>query len=424
MSVAVVAVAAVWRIWGGRNRQLRHDIDQRNACGRDRWARRSRDGSPNNNLNSGNAGGYGGNGGGGGVGAYFSGTGVSFTNGGTITGGAGGAGGLGPDGGNGGAGGVGVSLSNGSVINTGTITGGTGGGGGQSSFLANPCCVGANGAGGVGISGAGLTITNSGSIAGSGGAITFTGGTNTLQLQSGSTITGNVVAFSTADTLALGGSANASFNVSNIGPSAQYQGFGNYEKTGTSTWTLTGTTTAVTPWTINQGTLVANVNATQSAISTGAASVASGAFLTLNNTQTNGANVTIGNAFTGSGQINLNFNDTNSSNTFLSNLSGFTGAINLTASGTTGDKLTNVTGTLGAAIVINTGTTLYQQNAVSFRMAFPSTAPATARATARSASTSARRWAAPSACSGVRRSGASTAAAASPAPFRPTLRDR
>src|SRR5262249_56965079 len=121
---------------------------------------------------------------------------------------------------------------------------------------------GANGAGGVAIVGSGLTVINSGTITGgiSGGgtqanAITFTGGTNTLELRAGSTITGNVVAFSAADTLALGGTANASFDVSQIGSSAQYQGFGLFQKTGTSTWTLTGTTSTVTSWAINGGTL-------------------------------------------------------------------------------------------------------------------------------------------------------------------------
>ena len=63
------------------------------------------------------------------------------------------------------------------------------------------------------------------------------------------------MAFSAADTLALGGSADTSFDVSTIGAGARYQNFGVFQKTGTSTWTLTSTTTAVTPWTISQGTL-------------------------------------------------------------------------------------------------------------------------------------------------------------------------
>jgi fibronectin-binding autotransporter adhesin len=322
-------------------------------------------GYPNDNLNGGNQGGYGGNGGGGGVGAYFSGTGVSFTNGGNVIGGAGGNGGYGPVGGRGGAGGVGVLLSNGSVINTGTITGGTGGGGGQSSFDSS-CCAGASGAGGVGISGAGLTIINSGSIAGGGGAnaITFTGGTNTLQLQSGSTITGNVVAFSTADTFALGGTANSTFDVSKIGPSAQYEGFGIYLKTGTSTWTLTNTTTAVTPWTINQGTLAISADNNLGAASSGitftggtlettagfssARDVALGTgggtiqvdtgVLTLSGTISDSGGTPGGLTKTGAGALTITNSDTYSGGTTIS-----AGILSIGNGGTTGSIVGNVT---------------------------------------------------------------------------------
>ncbi|HXE30143.1 MAG TPA: autotransporter domain-containing protein, partial [Stellaceae bacterium] len=127
---------------------------------------------------------------------------------------------------------------------------------------------GTTGAGGAGISGSDLTITTAGSIAGGLGgdgvtqanAITFTGGTNSLALQSGYSITGNVVGTGN-DTLALGGTANATFDVSNIGAAAQYQGFSTFQKIGTSTWTLTNTTTAVTPWTISAGVLNASSDA-------------------------------------------------------------------------------------------------------------------------------------------------------------------
>src|SRR6516164_5683688 len=126
-----------------------------------------------------------------------------------------------------------------------TITGGNGGTAGTGGAgNGNP------GVGGTGIVGSGLTIINSGTVTGGlsgngvtrANAITFTGGTNTLELRAGSTIIGNVVAFSAADTLALGGSGSASFDVSQIGASAQYQGFGAFQKTGSSTWTLSGRT--------------------------------------------------------------------------------------------------------------------------------------------------------------------------------------
>jgi uncharacterized protein with beta-barrel porin domain len=210
----------------------------------------------------------GGGGGAGGYGAIVIGGGAS-SNTGTIAGGAGGAGGAGSMGlrvsGNGGDGGVGVQFTTtgATFTNSGTVTGGNGGGGGVGIVGA---ANGTAGAGGVGIVGSGLTVINSGTVTGGlsgdgvtrANAITFTGGTNTLELRAGSSITGNVVAFSTADTLALGGTTNASFDVSQIGSSAQYQGFGNFQKTGSSTWTLTGTNTAALPWAINAGTLVVN----------------------------------------------------------------------------------------------------------------------------------------------------------------------
>ncbi|HWA86716.1 MAG TPA: autotransporter-associated beta strand repeat-containing protein [Opitutus sp.] len=115
----------------------------------------------------------------------------------------------------------------------------------------------------MGVTGSGLSVTNSGTITGGLGgdgvtranAVTFTGGTNSLTLQAGYSFSGNVVAFSAADTLALGGSGSASFDASAIGASAQYQGFGVFQKTGTSTWTLTGAATTAMTWDVTAGTL-------------------------------------------------------------------------------------------------------------------------------------------------------------------------
>ena len=186
----------------------------------------------------------------GGFSAIVTGSGAS-SNSGSITGGNGGNGGSArfTNGGSGGDGGVGIQFTTAgaTLTNSGTVTGGNGGSGG--SGVGGGGINGNPGAGGAGIVGSELTIVTSGAITGGlsgdgttrANAITFTGGTNVLELQAGSTIIGNVVAFSAADTLRLGGTANASFDVSQIGPSAQYQGFGIFQKTGSSTWTLTGT---------------------------------------------------------------------------------------------------------------------------------------------------------------------------------------
>ncbi|MEM5310118.1 autotransporter outer membrane beta-barrel domain-containing protein [Paraburkholderia sp. JHI869] len=130
-----------------------------------------------------------------------------------------------------------------SIVNTGTIVGG-------------------NGAVAITAS-TGVDLVNSGTIqAGTDQTVAIrmpTAGVDaplSLELQAGSKIIGTVFAMpSSTNTLTLGGTANDVFDVSSIGPAAQYQNFNVLQKTGTSTWALTGTGTATTPWSIQQGTL-------------------------------------------------------------------------------------------------------------------------------------------------------------------------
>ncbi|HEY9237507.1 MAG TPA: autotransporter-associated beta strand repeat-containing protein, partial [Burkholderiaceae bacterium] len=164
-----------------------------------------------------------------------------------------------------GAGGAGVSLGTGATLtNYGTING--------AGSAITP---------GTGVLVNGGTVINSGTINGGTDplvpgyhvdAITFAGSGNRLELRQGSDIQGDVDANGgTDDTLALGGTVNGIFAVSSIGASQQYQGFESFEKTGSSAWTLTGTTDAVTSWTITQGTLSvssdANLGATTGGLS-------------------------------------------------------------------------------------------------------------------------------------------------------------
>ncbi|GLQ07485.1 autotransporter family protein [Sneathiella chinensis] len=202
--------------------------------------------------------GSGGGGGDGGHGALYFGNTIN-SNTGSITGGDGGEGGNGnlhADGwgGSGGIGGYGVWISGSSTFNNaGTITGGKGG---------YPGIGGGNGPAGYGIYAEDTHLINSGTIEGGiepvvtthADAIVFYGGTNILELHHGSTITGKVQAFSALDTLRLGGSNNSTFNVSGIG--GQYTGFGLFEKTGASNWTLTGS--GAQDWTVLGGTLTGN----------------------------------------------------------------------------------------------------------------------------------------------------------------------
>src|SRR6185312_11881853 len=175
-----------------------------------------------------------------------------------------------------------------------------GGAGGRTYFCSPdaircaPAFGGIPGNGGAGIAAPGnTTVTLSGSLAGGnrgaltgqgtiqpntavvGDALDFSGSGNKLILENGFSVTNNVVAHS-GDTLALGGdtatTGDGSFDVTQIGASAQYRGFGSFQKIGSSIWTLSGANTGAGPWTVQAGELAV-------AGSVGATSVATGATL-------------------------------------------------------------------------------------------------------------------------------------------------
>jgi outer membrane autotransporter protein len=227
----------------------------------------------------------------------------TLTNNGTITGGAGGANTAGTT-----RGGTGVLItSGGSLVNNGLVEGGAANGdtggtgvllngnasitvtnnatirGGQSNvgnavaagltaaapgtaatFINNGTIEGGTGAAAIRITLADqLTIVNSGTIRAGGSAASaiqiLQSATQSIELElhAGSVIEGNVVASGPGinDTLRLGGAGNSSFDASGIGAAAQYRNFDRFQKTGASTWTLTGATTALTPWQVTGGTL-------------------------------------------------------------------------------------------------------------------------------------------------------------------------
>lgn len=197
----------------------------------------------------------GGTGGSGGSGVLIS-AGGSVENNGDITGGSGNRGGGSgkSDGGKGGDG-VHITTGGGTISNTGTISGGNGGDAGTA--------TGSRGNGGTGVYGNDMTIINSGTLQGGmsadgssrAQAVIFTSGTNSLELRAGYRVIGDVDAQNGDDTLILGGSQNAQFDASAIGNNAQYHGFDHFSKTGSSTWRLDNSTTAVTPWTLYDGVL-------------------------------------------------------------------------------------------------------------------------------------------------------------------------
>ena len=175
-------------------------------------------------------------------------SGAEFHGGNGGNGGAGGAEGIGGDGGDGGAGiqadaGAAITISAGALVAGGD--GGLGGAGGT---------PGTDGIGGYGISGSDLEVTLAGTVNPGGNqttAIHFASGDNRLTLESGYSLGGNVVANGSNDVLALGGDVDGSFFTSAVG--STFQGFEGFEKTGASTWTLTGFKPQ--DWWVREGTL-------------------------------------------------------------------------------------------------------------------------------------------------------------------------
>lgn len=164
---------------------------------------------------------------------------ANITNGGAIAGGA-----------------IGISASNAAFVsNSGTISGSNTGVSAGSANLINEGTI----LGGVAISlSQNSTLVNSGTVIGATGtAINFGGGTNTLKLDPGFTITGKVVGAGN-DTFQLGGTGNGTFDLGLIGPARQYQGFSNFNKVDDSSWTVTGIFSPSASWNVQSGTLLVN----------------------------------------------------------------------------------------------------------------------------------------------------------------------
>ncbi|WP_316166306.1 MULTISPECIES: autotransporter domain-containing protein [unclassified Bradyrhizobium] len=166
------------------------------------------------------------------------------------------------------------------------------------------------------------TLTVAGTLnGGAAGAVRFHGSGNRLELDPTAVINGNVLGGG-SDTLALGGTGTASFNVAAIGSSLQYQGFGTFLKEGSSHWTLTGTNSLISSFSVNGGLLEVDGDMPNASFT-----VNSGA-LQLGNGGTSGS---IGGNVSNNGIFAINRSD---SYTFGGIVSG-TGAFQQLGSGTT-----------------------------------------------------------------------------------------
>jgi outer membrane autotransporter protein len=299
----------------------------------------------------GSAGAPGGVGGDGGLGLALTGTTNNLTIDGTVTGGNGGNSGSGSNfwPGIAGDGGTGLLLGN---LNTVTITGAVQGGNGGDLFVSGP--GGTVGAGGAGIVGqnANVTITADGSVTGGlsgdesiqADAITFSGGTNTLTIEAGALISGDVVGTG-SDTFVLGGSTNGSLDITAY--QAQFTGFSTFGKSGTSTWSLTNGVIS-SPVDIDAGKLQFDTGALLGSN----ADVASGSTLSFNQTGT----TTYGAVISGAG----NFEQENAAGTVVFNTdqtytgtTTITGTLQLGSGGTTGGISSSSDIVNNGALIVN-----------------------------------------------------------------------
>ncbi|WNV08592.1 autotransporter domain-containing protein [Tardiphaga sp. 709] len=217
------------------------------------------------------------------------------------------------------------------------------------------------GTGGTGVSvqsKAGFTLFNAGIISGQTAAIHFAHFTPisdpmTLTLGPTSVIVGQVIGGASpfqialgyvpgvADILQLGGTGAGTFDVSLVGDTAQYSGFGTFNKVDASNWTLTGTSTFAGPVNVSGGTLSVNGDITSAASLTVNAGGTLGGTGVVGTTAINGGTLAPGNSIgtlTVSGSLTMT-----AASTYL-----------VQVSGTTSDR-TNVTGlaTISGKVIVD-----------------------------------------------------------------------
>ncbi|MGY3038126.1 outer membrane autotransporter protein [Bradyrhizobium sp. USDA 4354] len=187
------------------------------------------------------------------------------------------------------------------------------------------------------------TVINSGTISGNfaNRAVDLKDGSDVFELRAGSIITGWVQGGNGLDTLRFGGTVNSTFDLGAFGAANQFREFEALEKTGSSTWTLTGNTMDAVTMIVQAGTLI--VNGTMANIATivsGGTLSGSGLIATL--TVMSGGRVAPGNL----GQLVVNGNAAFNA--------GSTYAISVNAAGQS-DKIAAMNATLtGGTVAVTT----------------------------------------------------------------------
>lgn len=135
---------------------------------------------------------------------------------------------------------------------------------------------------------------------------------------------------------------------------------GSLVKDGPGTLTLIAANTYTGGTTVTSGVLNSRFNTTQNSIGTGAASIASGATLSIDNTNTTGTTPVFANTITGSGLLRVTFAaNTTARNTTISGVAGFGGTIQLSNLGANADKW-NAAGIItSAGVIVDSGSQLF-----------------------------------------------------------------